>query len=51
MEIAEEFHNLRWEQMLDFALLDDWAERTTVVNPQTYAYDDSIKRDTVRVKK
>jgi hypothetical protein len=33
MEIAEEFHNLRWEQMLDFALLDNCGERTTVVNP------------------
>lgn len=51
MGIAEEFHNLRWEQMLDFALLDKCAEQTTVINPQAYAYDDSIKRDTVRVKK
>jgi hypothetical protein len=51
MEIAEEYHNLRWDQMVDYALLDKCAGDMTVINQQTYSYDEPMKRDTVRIIK
>lgn len=51
MEIASEFHNIEWEKVIDFALLDRNAESMTVINPQKYEYDGQITKDMALLKK
>lgn len=45
MEIEDELFNVQWQTAIDQYLLDNNSDKATVLNPQEFVVDESMKRD------